>query len=282
LGKDLSNLIIKLLLPCMIFSKMAGSFRTEAYPLWWIAPIAGLVMSLSGIAIAALLFRKQLPDNKNLLPLAGMQNSGFLVLSVGAVLFADNFTPFANQVFLFLIGIDLVLWSLGKYLVTSGSGRRFRIRDSLTPPLITILICMILVFSGVADLIPDTLISATGFLGNATIPLSMVVLGISLANVSMTQWPPLTESLKILSVKFLLIPIATFAVILATGIWRTDPTLARLLVIQSSSPPAISIMIQISHYGGDQQKIGSLMIIAYASALLLMPAWLAVGTLILS
>lgn len=184
LGKDLSQLVIRLLLPCLVFSKLTGKFNPDFYPLWWFPPLIAIFLCLAGMGFAALLFWSELKTKKNLLPLAGMQNSGFLVLSIGAVLYPNSFDLFANQVFLFLIGFDLILWSLAKYLATSGNGTQFRLIDIFTPPLVAILFSLVLVFTGLANYIPKMLLTSAGFLGEATVPLSMIILGISLADIS--------------------------------------------------------------------------------------------------
>lgn len=275
-GKDLSGFIIRLLLPCLIFSKVIGGFYPDQMPGWWLLPLLGALMSLAGIGLASLLFIRQLKEHMNLLPLAGIQNAGFLVLSVAVVIFPEDFDRFAAYVFLFLIGFDVVLWSLGKVLTTSGSDSVFKLKEVITPPLITMIASLIIVFVGLRQLIPEPIAHAAELLGGATVPMAMVVLGLTLGQVSLKQWPAVMDVVKIMSVKYLLLPLLTILLLVVFSKYIEDPIWADLMIIEASSAPATSIMIQISNYGGDHQKVGSMMIIAYGAVLFFLPFWLAV------
>ena len=50
--------------------------------------------------------------------LASMQNAIYIVLSVGQVLFIDEFDQFALYCFLLILGTIPVMWNLGKVMIS--------------------------------------------------------------------------------------------------------------------------------------------------------------------
>ncbi|MCK5377182.1 MAG: AEC family transporter, partial [Acidobacteria bacterium] len=76
----LSSATVNVLLPCLIFAKVLETLDPEGLPGWWALPLAGIGMALLGTGLGAVAFVGQLPAKRDLLPLAGMQNAGYLVL----------------------------------------------------------------------------------------------------------------------------------------------------------------------------------------------------------
>ena len=76
--------------------------------------------------------------------------------------------------------------------------------------------------------------------------------------------------------KFVIIPVVTILVLQATRIRETDPTLALMLVLQGASAPATNIVLQITTYGGNMERTGTIMLLGYILALVAMPFWVAV------
>mgnify|MGYP001075559677 CR=1 FL=1 len=150
----LSSITVTVLLPCLIFAKITETLDPSSQPGWWALPLAGIGMALVGTALGALVFADNLREKKNLLPVAGMQNAGYLVLPVGLALYPERFDAFALYVFLFILGYNPVLWSLGKVLVTGSKDRPLEWRDLVTPPLCASLPAIAVSLSGTAALLP--------------------------------------------------------------------------------------------------------------------------------
>ncbi len=85
--KALTNLIVVLFLPCLIFSNITTTFRPAEIPFWFILPLAAIALSAFGLAVAWVFFRKELPGKRNLLPIASMQNAGYLALPLARCCF---------------------------------------------------------------------------------------------------------------------------------------------------------------------------------------------------
>jgi len=291
--QGLTAATVDVFLPCMTFRSILTQLKPGEFTIWWVLPLAAVVMMLLGMALCALFFVGELSEKKNMIPIAGIHNAAYMVLPLGALLFPGQFALLSLYVFLFLLGQSPIIWSIGKYMTTAVRGSRFRWKDLLTPPLVSALIALLLVFSGIRDiLLPsgnppdgsfmDVILSALKLLGDATVPVALFVLGgvLGLSNIrtGSIKW----DSIRVMLVKYLLLPAITLGVVYVLGIDKKNPLLATFLIIQSSAPPAIAIILQVNKYGGDEQKVGSVVLLAYLACLISMPFWLSVWNIVTS
>ncbi len=271
----LSNATVNLFLPCMIFSMVIETFHPEGIALWWLPPIVAFVMPMVGLIAGAVLFLRELPEKKNMLALASMQNAGYLVLPVGFALYPDQFDRFALYCFLFIFIFNIVLWSIGKKLVTDCAESNGW-RGLVTPPLVANLTALTLALSGARGVIPSVVLEAIDLVGQAAVPVATVVLGAILGGVTFRLRPYLWDATRVVAIKLGLLPLITVLVVHAVGLDAADPLLARFLVLEAAAAPASGIVLQVRTYGGDEQKVGSLMLVCYGACLITMPFWLAV------
>ncbi len=273
----LSKVTVYVLLPALIFSNNLLNFKPENDPNWWILPLLGAGMTLAGLGIAYLLYLPDWQKGKNMLPLSSMQNAAYLVLPVVQILYPDKFPVFALFVFLYIIGVNPLMWSIGKALVTSGQGDnvRFKWLDFVSPPLVVNIIAITIVLLSVQHIVPDFVVDSAKLLGDATVPIATFVLGATLGGISLRKWPPFWDILRVTAVKYLILPALTIFVLFYFKVYDTNPLLADFLVIQSAVAPATAIILQVKTYGGDEQKIGGMMLISYLICLFALPLWLA-------
>ena len=289
----LSTATVDVFLPCLIFTNILFGLKPDEFTIWWVLPIVAVVMSVLGLGIIALFFVRELPDKMNMLPIAFVQNSGYLVLPIGAVLFPDQFELFSVYVFLYILGQNPIMWSVGKYMTTSDPTAKLEWRGLITPPLVSILVSLVVVFTGLRDFMvvsPEKmnlfhqtirgLLDAIQLIGDATVPVALFVLGGMLGGIALKIRPYLWDTIRVLIVKFLLIPFFTLAGLYYFNLGDTHPLMAVCLVIQGAAAPAVAIMLQIKRYGGDEQKVGSILLVSYAVCLVVLPIWVAIWQLI--
>ena len=272
----LTKATIVLFLPCLILDKILTNLSPAEFPLWWTLPLASIAMALAGLALAFVVFFRDLPEKRSMLAVASMQNAGYLVLPIGAALYPTQFDEFALYVSLFIVGFNPVLWSIGKFLATNGAPRESDWRGMLNPPLVACLSALALVLTGVSRLIPSPVLETVELVGQGAVPVATVVLGAMLGGMSLRLGPHLWDAARALTVKYGLLPGLTVAVLSMTDIGVTNPLLARFLVLQAASAPAVGLILQVRAYGGDEQKVGTVMLVSYLFCVVSMPVWLAV------
>ena len=276
----LSKATIVVFLPCMIFDKIITNFDPAAATLWWTLPLAAVVMVAVGLAVAYLVFRTELPAKRNMLAVASMQNSGYLVLPVGLALYPTNFDEFALYTFLFILGFNPVLWSVGKLLATDDTSSRGGWLGVVNPPLVACLVSIAGALLGLGRWIPVPVMEAVEMVGAGAVPVATVVLGAMLGGMPIRIAPHFRDAIRVLGVKFVVIPLLTVAALAAADVGTTNPLLARFLVLQSAAAPAANLIVQVRAYGGDEQKVGTVMLVSYVTCIIGLPAWLAVWEMV--
>jgi len=274
----LSTSTVVIFLPCLIFSMVIQNFEPSNLHLWWVLPIIGLVMPLVGLSVSGLAFIRELPAKRNMMALASMQNAGYLVLPVGLALFPDQFDRFAVYCFLFILGFNALLWSVGKALVSDNGNQGWK--GLFTPPLIANLGAVAIKLSGADQLIPTVALDAVDLVGGAAVPVATVVLGATLGSVALRIRAHLWDAIRVLGIKLGLLPLITVLIVRAADFVRIVPLLARFLILEAAAAPAAGLILQVRTYGGDEQKVGSLMLLCYGMSMLTMPMWLAIWKMI--
>jgi len=173
------------------------------------------------------------------------------------------------------MGLNPILWSVGKFLSTGGKMIEFSWKQFITPPFIANLLGITFVLTGLHHHIPKIVINAVELTGTATVPIANFVLGAVLGGISLRIWPSFLDTIRVLGVKFLIIPLVAVVVMMQLHLKVSNSLLSDVILIQAVSPPAIAILIQIKNYGGNAQKSGSLMLIAYVFCLVAIPVWMA-------
>jgi predicted permease len=165
---------------------------------------------------------------------------------------------------------------MGKYLVSSQQNEKLTIKALFTPPFIANIAAILFVLLRLQWLIPDPVLKSADLLGSATVPLATFVLGAVLGSISFSIKSYVVDTAKVLVIKLILVPIITIGILLLTGLNKHYPLLCNLLVLQSSSSPATALILQIKHYGGKEQEIGSVLLLSYVACIITMPFWLAI------
>lgn len=287
--------LVDVFLPCLSFTSIVSKFRPDKFESWWVLPFTGIGMAALGLLLGWLLFCREMPGKRNMIPLAGIHNGAFLILPLGAVLFPGRFEEFSMYVFLFIMGQSLAVWTIGKQLVTTAEDSRFNVKGIITPPMIATISSVVLVLLGGYPLFfteaggggnsflrifMSTLFDAAKLLGQATVPLSLFILGGVLGSITISFRSYFFDFFRVILVKYILVPLTTVIAVYFSGIWHHLPLLAVFFVIQSSSAPATLIMIQVKKYGGDEQKIGSILLFSYLVCLFVLPIWVALWYLL--
>jgi malate permease and related proteins len=267
---------VNVFLPCLIFSNLTQTFDYRAFPIWWVLPLSAVLMVAFGLAAGSLFFNRELSRKKNMLALCSIQNSGYLVLPVGQALFPQQFDTFANYTFLYLLVFGIFLWSLGKHLITTGEKERISWKGLTTPPLAANFAALAMVFTGLNRYIPGFAADSIEMLGNAAVPVANFILGAILGGITLHLRRYLGDALKTTTVKLILLPLATIAVLYILDVKESYPLMGSFLVLQSAAAPATGLILMVREYGGDENKISSLMFFSYLVCMFLMPAWISV------
>ncbi|MBN2662650.1 MAG: AEC family transporter [Bacteroidales bacterium] len=280
--KGLSEVTVKVFLPALVFDKVTTTFDPLNTSGWWVLPLLGMLTPLIFIGITSIFYLPKIKDNLNKIPLAAFQNAGYLVLPIGQILYSSTFDKFALYVFLYVLGFNLILWSVGKYLITkTKDDKKIKFLDLLTPPLLANLLALFLVFTKLNSYVPKIIAQPVSMLGSAAVPVGIFILGATLGAISFKQMPKFSDLLKISFVKYFISPAIVILFLINSHIPQNNPLLADFLVIEASAAPAANLIVMVRKYGGNAQQTGSIMFVMYMFAILMMPLTIALWKIIL-
>ena len=292
--QGLSVATVDVFLPCLSFTSILTNFRPGQFDQWWVLPVTGVLIPALGMLLGLLFFCRELPEKRNMLPLAGVQNASFLILPLGAILFPVGFKLFSVYVFLFVMGQSIMLWTIGKHFTTAAPDEPLQLKNLLNPPLFATLLAIFLVFTGFHSFffIPETgntgvlnsalnaIFDAMQLISQATVPLAIFILGGLLGSISIKVRPYLWDAVRVTLIKLVIVPVIIITTVYLSGIGDKFPLLAIFFVIEGASASAITLALQVKKYGGDEQKIGSILMVSYIACLFLMPIWVSVWGLL--
>lgn len=271
----LSRLVIQIIFPALILAQMLKGFSFNLYPGWWIFPLVSLAITLTGLIVGWLLLKLSglKTDKLQFLSLVAFQNSGYLPLALAAAIFTgQQAKDIFIFIFLFLLGFDLVAWSVGIYMLTYEKQVKFKLRSLFSSPVIANLISLALIALGLNKLIPDGVFKPLSMVGSCTLPLAMLVVG---GNVALAQLKNIDRKATFIFLlgKLIILPALGIAVVLKLGL----PYLwGFLIVMQLAMPSATSLSVIIRRYNKPDALVSQGVFFSHIIGLLTIPLFLSI------
>jgi predicted permease len=268
--------VVYCFLPCLIFNKVSTGFDPIQMPFWWWIPLSALVMQAVGLGLTLLLnlgsFRKQ-PD---LIPLGFMQNANFLSIAVGGVIAPGRFDEWAIYTFLYVLVFNPLLWSLGKYWISHDGKTPFQWKSLLTPPFIACIAGILSATSGLSVWVPDPVMAATGMLGSAAVPLSMIILGATLASTKIQIGSHGELISKSFVTKLLIMPAIVLVALLYIDLPPEMELLGLFWILQGAYPQASNMILQVRTWGGQLERLCAVLVVCYLGCFITLPTWVGI------
>jgi len=276
--KLISDSVINVFLPCLIFSNIVGRFQPSEFPGWWLMPLSATLLMGLGWTLAQILFVKAGEARRELIPLAFLQNAGYLVLPLGKMIIKDDFDQFALLCFLVILAHNPLLWLIGKYYLRQReTGEPFKLQRLMSPPLYANIIALFLVITGLRGYVPEVVIETATFLGEGAVPMATFALGAALGSLNLNVRRYLKSGSAVILNKLFLIPAAVIGVIYFIPWIRNDSTLLLLFTLQAASAPATSLILQSKSYSDNSERVGTIIVMCYCVCIVSIPLWVAVS-----
>lgn len=175
-----SKLVLNIGAPCLIVSSI-GRVALSADAFWQMA-LATVMVLITVTLIALLVIRLQGHSFRTFYVSLAFPNVGNLGLPLA--LFAFGNEGLALAVAYFMV-ISIAHFSIGMAVAT---GEPIKVSTFLSNPIMwAILIAVVMV--GFSIELPAWLNNSVGLIGQLTIPLMLITLGVSLASIQVKQWP---------------------------------------------------------------------------------------------
>lgn len=271
-NKGLSKLVINVFLAGMILSsvinkKLEMTGGDVAFGL--------LMMTLSmlicvGIGwLSPTLLRIKDGDKGMYRILAAFMNNGFVGFPLVAAVYGENAVFFAS---LSNIPFNLLLYTAGVMLLQKGDkNTKFSIKSVINVPIVATLIAVVIFAFEIP--MPKLVDDVADTLSAATVPLSMMCVGLSLGSVSLKEALMQPRLYGISLVRLLICPLAVWLVL---RIFITNPVILGTIVLLSACPSAIICTILGIQYGRDGVESSEAIFISTMLSMITIPLLISV------
>lgn len=268
-SKALSNLLLYVSLPCVILNAFTqAGMEGKGGELAASVGLALLTLTLA-MAVAALVFRKDPMAHFG----AAFSNAGFMGIPlISATLGQEAVFYTAGMVAL----LNIFQWTYGQAIL-SGSLRQLRLRGVLANPLVLAFGAAVVLYALQVRL-PQPLAGAIEALAKSNGPVAMVILGVLLGGVPLRQIFFSRVAWLVTSVRLVLIPALTVALL---ALFPAAPTQMRTaILIAACAPVGSNLAVYVQKLGRDSGEAVKMICLSTLVCAATMPAVLALGELV--
>lgn len=277
--RSLANLTTNVLLPAYFIDSILGGTQFDSLSSAWVPPAFGFGATAlgfaTGFAFARVLGRWVGLDTdakqRAFALCVGICNYGYIPLPL-----AERFFPDAVvDLILHNVGVNLALWSVG-IMIISGSGSGGWQKAVLSPPFVAVIFAVVVRQFSWAELIPSSILTAVGALGDCAIPLGLLLSGAIIIDfLRGASWSGSTRMMAAaIGLRQGLMPVL---MLLAAGAWATSVDMRQVMLLQAAMPVAVFPIVLVLLYDRDTQTALRVVLSTSLAGIVLIPFWLAVG-----
>lgn len=243
----LSELIVKVTGPILVVSSVCGmqeiTDKKQIFQIFFIGIILYVTLIIFSRIIIKL-FRLNDSDGNIYSLMLVFTNTAFVGYPVLKVLYGD-YGIFASAIL--HMPFNVLLYSYGVYMIQSNGDSRekkkFNIKNVVNSGVIAGIIALIIFLFGIK--VPPLLQAILGMIGDITIPLSMILIGSSLALIPIKNVFSYFKVYIVSFIKLILMPLITYFI---SNIFINDQFLISQLVIATSLPAGSMIVMLTNQY----------------------------------
>jgi malate permease and related proteins len=284
------KLVINVLMPCFIFSKIVGNDKVKDPSNVLLAPLAGF----AGVAIPVLLclflsryiFKikvfEDIKARRTFAVSTGLQNYGFIAIPVIERVFGEEYL---GIMLLHNMGVELALWSVG-LMVLSGEVSLGSLKKVINGPFVAVVISLSLNALGLDAYVPKAAELAVDQIGAAFIPIGVMLVGTTTYTlIHNSDFFKRTfkegKALVILgnTLRSGLIPLLIIGMAM---LLPYSNELQKVIVIEAAMPAAFFPIVMARHYNGRADIALQISMTSLVVGFLALPLWVAIGQSLLN
>lgn len=289
LGKGLSNLVLYIAQPALVFLAYLRDYDEKIMQGSIVVLALSVVAHVIFAAVAIPIF-KNAPDGKDrMLKFATIfSNAAFMGIPLIAAVLEESCPGATLYASIYNITFNLFLWSLGVYICTSekdtnknnvddhiearksGAGL---LKALIHPVTIAALVGLVFFIAPINQYVPELVIDALTYLKGLVAPLSMVVLGLRLAEMDFKGVFKDKYMYIFLGLRHIALPLLVVGVIKLLGLvgLTVDSTVAMVVAIMAAAPAATSATMFAEKYDCDAGYVSRLVLISTLLCIATMP-----------
>lgn len=262
----INSIVLNLALPAFIFSSIHGK------PLEFDmikAPFIGIavdVVVLGAAYLIARLLKLDRPTTAGLMIAASFGNTGYMGLPVVSAVFKGDGGSMLTAAMMDSFAMRIMLCTVGIAVATTFAGRKFDWLGTLefvkSPMFAALVIALLLRKTPM----PEFLMSGIDKMGGATVPLSMISVGLNLSMGSVGKWPLGTVAAALLKM-------AAMPALMCLGVslMRIDHSVARVAILEMGMPSAIFGGVIAGRYGANKEFVAGAIFLSTLLSIVVIP-----------
>ncbi|XMB85528.1 AEC family transporter [Mycoplasmatota bacterium WC44] len=245
LKKDLAELIFYITLPALILASILSSAELyNSVSDIFIIILLSLLSYLVAFLIAFIYPKIMKTDEKNVGVyqfLLTFANVGFMGYPIVTVLFGAEMLFYA---IIFVMPFNVIVFTLGVYYMTKGNSKvKVNLKTILNPGLLAVILALLLNFMNIK--FSNTILNTVDIIGGLTTPLSMMMIGLSLAS---TKILSAFTNLKLYIVILFRLLIFPFIIYFIYNNFNISLDILKVGVILAAMPGAATAVIVAEKY----------------------------------
>lgn len=263
---NLTDLVIYLVLPCNIIKSFMIEFNVKTLFSFAGILIISLLIQIGCNFLGKVLYHWTEPEKRKCLQFGTIcSNASFLGNPIAEGVFGSMGLALAS---IYLIPQRIVMWSGGIALFTESQDRKSMMKKVLTHP--CIIACEIGILLMLTQFkLPGFLTASIGSISSCNTPLSMMVIGMILADVSfktLIDW----KLLYYTAIRLILIPLLVY---IPCRLFHVENIVMGTSVLLAAMPAGASTSILASKYNGDAVFATKLVVFSTLASLASTPVW---------
>jgi predicted permease len=241
-----ADVMLNITLPPLVFVSMTDDVNYDWLASGLIAPVISLLL-VTVVSVGTMVFRKRSLINadrfKTFQILSAMPNSGFIGFPVILSIWGRQGLIYAV---LYDVGTTIAFCSIAMLMMTN-EGIKGKSWKALINPSFAAVICgLVLNWMGIK--IPGVMITPLKLMGDATVPLAMLLMGYILGGlkfgVNLITW----ELGAVCFLKLICYPFFAYLLLLP---FHINPLVRAVIIVEAAMPSMASTTVLIEKYGGD-------------------------------
>ncbi|MCP3028055.1 AEC family transporter [Halobacillus sp. A5] len=262
--KSISTVVLYILLPCLVFDTFYDAEFNQEYLMMVLFSIILLLLMLLINKVASKTARYSVSTESGLILSTAFMNAG----NYGApiVLFAFGEEGFVYSVS-FMIIQQIVMNFFGVYYAAKGAaGVRLAMATVMKmPPTYAVVVALTVKIAGVS--IPENVAASVTLVGDAAIPIVMILLGMQLANITVKQldWGKITFAA---SLRLIGSPLIAWGL---TILLPMSDLMASVLIVSAAMPSAATTTMYAVQFDSKPELVSSITLITTLLSVVTIP-----------
>lgn len=277
-----SKLLIKIAIPCMLFSNVMTNFDKEKLlqsgPGLLIAFISIAISYAASVAVSRLL-KISLKRRGTFQAMFTFSNTMFIGLPVNLAIFGVQSVPYA---LLYFLANAVLFWTIGVHNISrddlSSNERMFSfktIKMVMSPPIIGTLVALFFMMLNIR--VPAFLMDTCQYMGSLSTPISMLFIGSIIFSMGIKGIILDKDAIALMAGRFIITPML---VIFFFRLYPVDDLMRKVLVIQSAMPVLTQSAIASKAYNGDYKYASAMVTLTTGASLVFIPLYVYLLTII--